>query len=363
MYSIEILRHINELESLVPEWDDLCRADTSATPFQTSTWAIAWWRHLGRGALHCVAVRYNGAMVGLAPLYVSRPIPALRRLALLGTGKSDYLDMLVHPEHRSEVAGRLYTALRHPRGAWDYIDLQQAPPGGHTLGLAGAAPKAFQVHPHSACPFLPLSGDAGMEHVPRSQRKNLRYSLGRLSRSCEVRFRLADKSSLEADLETLFCLHQSRWRSKGLPGVFGSGKVQAFHRDTSARLLNQGVLQLHFLENDRTTLAAALCYVLHGRAYYYGGGFDPAAAAFSPGSLIVGEAIRSAAAEGCREFDFLRGEEAYKRLWGCRIRRNHRIIGASSKVVSILVDRLPPCETRLEQLGLRLLEFYQHRRR
>jgi CelD/BcsL family acetyltransferase involved in cellulose biosynthesis len=100
---------------------------------------------------------------------------------------------------------------------------------------------------------------------------------------------------------------------------------------------------------------------MKGRAYYYGGGFDPSAAAYSPGSLVVGEAIRYAAAEGCVEFHFLRGEEAYKRLWGCRARQNHRLIAASSTAGRI-AHRLPSLEAKLEREGLKVLERYQRRR-
>lgn len=361
MYVVETLRSTAELEAVVPEWDRLCLSDPGATPFQTSAWALAWWRHFGRGAHHCVAVRDDGELIGLAPWYVAR-FP-MRRMAFLGTGCSDYLDILVRADHRSEVMLRLLEALRDQRQEWDYLDLQQTPPSATALELAEIDPKRFKVSPHSTCPYLLLAGQDGMKRVPTSLSKNLRYSLRRLSDTGEVRFRCADETNLEKDLDALFHLHMSRWRSRGLPGVFASKRVQAFHREVAARFLKSGHLRLHLLELGGRVLAAALCYVFHGRAFYYGGGFHPDAAAFSPGSLIVGEAIRAAAAEGCREFDFLRGEEAYKRRWGCLTRRNHRIVAATNPVARSIAHRLPSIEASAETAGLRFLERYQRWRR
>ncbi|MEE8169416.1 MAG: GNAT family N-acetyltransferase [Phycisphaerae bacterium] len=51
------------------------------------------------------------------------------------------------------------------------------------------------------------------------------------------------------------------------------------------------------------------------RAYYYQSGWDPAAAALSPGMLCLARAIRVAIEEGLCVFDFLRGSESYKSHW------------------------------------------------
>ena len=49
--------------------------------------------------------------------------------------------------------------------------------------------------------------------------------------------------------------------------------------------------------------------------YYYQAGFDPEMNAFSPGNLLVAETIREAIEEGRLHFDFMRGDEPYKRRW------------------------------------------------
>jgi CelD/BcsL family acetyltransferase involved in cellulose biosynthesis len=83
------------------------------------------------------------------------------------------------------------------------------------------------------------------------------------------------------------------------------------------------VLRLHALRLDGAVIAAL--YALADRpgrgdrrVYFYLGGFDPDRAALSPGALLVGHAIEAAVREGAVAFDFLRGQEAYKRRWGAR---------------------------------------------
>jgi CelD/BcsL family acetyltransferase involved in cellulose biosynthesis len=71
------------------------------------------------------------------------------------------------------------------------------------------------------------------------------------------------------------------------------------------------------------TVAAIYYGFIHGdRAYAYLGGFDPAFAFESPGTVLLDHAIREAAREGAREFHFLRGREAYKYQWGAADRWN-----------------------------------------
>jgi CelD/BcsL family acetyltransferase involved in cellulose biosynthesis len=71
----------------------------------------------------------------------------------------------------------------------------------------------------------------------------------------------------------------------------------------------------------RLRIAGAVAAVYYGftwrdRSYAYLGGFDPDLPRLSLGAQTLYHAMREAIAEGCREFHFLRGGEAYKYAWG-----------------------------------------------
>jgi CelD/BcsL family acetyltransferase involved in cellulose biosynthesis len=112
----------------------------------------------------------------------------------------------------------------------------------------------------------------------------------------------------EENLDHLFSLHARRWRRRGWPGAF-LRRSRAFHR---ALEVPRSIYALW--EGERPIGAL---YVLHGQGttYFYQSGFDPAFGRQSPGSLLIGHAIREAIARGQTQFDFLRGDEPYKRRW------------------------------------------------
>ena len=63
-------------------------------------------------------------------------------------------------------------------------------------------------------------------------------------------------------------------------------------------------------------------------------------------SLLIEEAVRQAIKENCSYFDMLRGEESYKRQWGCESNLNQNLSFVSSRG---LRPGLISCVTRLRQ--------------
>src|SRR4051794_39590259 len=95
---------LGELEALRPAWEDLWHSAEESTPFQSPGWLIPWLRHLGEGKLQCLSFWQDEQLCGLAPLYIyNRPEDGKRQLLLMGSGNSDYLDILVRPGHESVV--------------------------------------------------------------------------------------------------------------------------------------------------------------------------------------------------------------------------------------------------------------------
>src|SRR5947209_17193685 len=93
------------ITALRTEWNALLDRCERATVFQTWEWNQAWWRAFGRGKrLRLLEVRDGGELVGLAPLYISQHLGTpLLRLAFVGTGASDYLDLLTPDARAAEV--------------------------------------------------------------------------------------------------------------------------------------------------------------------------------------------------------------------------------------------------------------------
>ncbi len=361
------------LARLEPEWRALQARSADCTPYQTWEWNQAWWRHFGarkRARLLLFYARKDvenspirgaggapnggeGSLVGLAPLYVSRHLGTpLRRLAWMGTGPSDYLGVLALPEFEAEVAANLLRHLENDARGWDIADLQQIRP--HASLLTGVEPSDSPVNfgeaatravaPMEPCPYLalPATWEEFTQRIGKKLRSNLGYYDRQLQKNFqEARYTLADAETLDAGMTALFALHQQRWNARWLPGVLGNRRVQAFHREVAARFLANGWLRLHLLTIDGEIRSVLHCFAFGGRTYYYLGGFAPDLGKYSLGTLLTGRAIRQAIAEGCSEFDFLRGNEAYKYRWSPEERVNHRLLLLRTRAGSGGLPMLP----------------------
>lgn len=314
----EVVRETARLEELAPAWGRLWREDGDAGVFASPAWLVPWWRHIGSqaGRLLTVAVWEGEALVALLPLYVYGDAAGVRHLFPLGIATTDVLTGLGRDAGAVRAAWREVAATA---GEWDLAELPQLPEGAPLLVEAGRGweEERGEAEP---CLVLALSREGLASSVPARMRQNLQYYRRRAERQGRVRIFAADEGSWEGVLGALLRLHAARWGERGEDGVLADEAVVAAHRESVPWLLREGLLRMYALEVDGAVVAVH--YGLMGkagadrRASYYLGGFDPAWNGLSPGTLLVGHAIERAIEEGCGIFDFLRGREPYKYLWG-----------------------------------------------
>jgi CelD/BcsL family acetyltransferase involved in cellulose biosynthesis len=177
----ERLETLADLEALRPEWQHLWHRCPIATPFQSPEWIIPWWRHYGEGELFAFALRQAGRLVAVAPVYVySDSADPTRRVFLLGTGNSDYLDLLAE-ENRAEAAVAFVLAqLARHRQAWDVCDFQQLPPGSALLEASLPAGWRDERRIEEWCPVLSLRR---ADEKPPEMWRQARYSRRRAAKS------------------------------------------------------------------------------------------------------------------------------------------------------------------------------------
>jgi CelD/BcsL family acetyltransferase involved in cellulose biosynthesis len=278
------------------------RAEWGAVPvrslFATWDWHDAWWRHFGAGhELDLHAVRTDGVLVGVLPLYRSRLGP-LRVVRFTGRPQAD--------EQGPVGAAGAAELLEALAGIEHDVFLGEQLPGaeGWPRLLAG---RRFRLE---SAPVIRQPGGWGAYLASRSA--NFRQQLSRRERrlrQChDVVFRLAaDPGSLAHDLDTLFALHRLRWGEK-------SGFTpELFHREIARMALDTGRLRLWFLELDGVPAAAWYGFRVGDVESYYQGGRDRAYDDVSAGLVLLAHTVREALDDGVSEYRLLRGDEAYKR--------------------------------------------------
>ncbi len=348
------------LAGLTDEWRFLAEVCPFATVFQSYEWNAAWWRHYGRRPgrrLHLLCFREaaQGRLVGLAPLMTSFWYGTpLRRLSFLGTGASDYLDIIAAPGYETAVITAFYAALGQGSG-WQIADLQQLRHGGLLRAYPPTEDGALTIFETDGepCPYLvlPEDWDALTRQFGKKTRANIGYYDRGLRKIYEVDVvAVTQPEELDDEMARLFDLHQRRWNQRWLPGVFGSKGVQNFHRDAARSLLESGMLRLFCLRLDGVTQASLYCFAFGDRVCYYQGGFEPTLAKWSLGTVLTSHALQSAIGEGRAVFDFLRGDEPYKAKW---TRTNHvnarRLVTRRGRPFGALARRVQQWEAGIER--------------
>ena len=302
----EVIGDIAKLEALAPEWLELWRRSPDATPFQSPMWLLPWWRHFGSNDLYAIAIRNDGRLTALAPLYIIREDSESLGL-FIGTGISDYLDVIGDAPFVEHIA-------RADCQIWDFQQLRASSPI-----LLAPLPDGWSenIEDQDPCLVLPL---AELSLSTHSQKK-LRYYRRRLD---PVTIEEATQETLETLLRSLFDLHAARWQKRGMPGMLADDVIQQFHREVAKAMLDAGALRMYALRSGDRIVAVFYGFAGASTVYYYLSGYDPELEKLSPGTLIVAHAVESAVRDGATTFDFLRGAEEYKSSWGAKPRMNKR---------------------------------------
>ncbi len=241
---------------------------------------------------------------------------------------SDYLGPVARRGLERPVSQALAVALREARGEWDvldFLDLEEDAPFVTALQEAFEGPQwRVEVRPRYVCPYERFEPGETFETFLRRTGRRDNYLRRRKWLEKQPGFAISctrAPGELAGPLAEFFRLHAMRWQGDGgSQGIKGQG-VEAFHRDALALMAERGRARLYTMHVTGKAVASVYGLRHRERFWYFQSGYDPAWRDKSVGLVLVGETFRDALAEGCREYDFLRGTEAYKADWVSRQRR------------------------------------------
>lgn len=323
MATVEVLTSQDWPVRLKSDWSELLAAAAFPTPFQSLDWLETWSEHFGRHRSPFVITAREGKdLIGVMPLMVCEG--AWRTLRTLGLGTSDYLHAIARPGYEVGFAGLVAGAIEGSSA--HLLDLHQIPSGEPMLTSIQEAEATKQA----TCLFLslPSTFDEYLKRLSKSMRYEARrldkppYSVG----DAKIRWP-SDPDEVKIGLDVFFDLHARRWKKRGLPGAFALSRIRSFHYRFAIRAAKSGMLRLGVLEHRSKPIGVIYGLALHGTWFFYQSGFDPSQRSLSPGNVLVAASIRKAIEEGAQAFDFLRGDEPYKRRWAPDgIRTNYRLL-------------------------------------
>lgn len=327
MNIIEI-NNYRDFLSLEEKWNQVL-SKCNHTVFSTWEWLSICWKHSGTNKrLIVLLAKDNGEIIGIAPLmYTVRTMFGLKRakIEFMDDGVSDYNDFIL-VEKEDECVNLFIKHLNRFPLHWDCVDLSDISENSKALPQLNRIAK--NVTPFHTCSYiqLPKTHTIFMDSLKRNQRRDIRRNLRRLEDKYKVEFtQYSGELPLDEEMNSFFDLHQKRWESKSLPGVFASQTIRNFHLEIAKKFFEKGWLGLFQLKVSGTPAAALYGFKYQSKYYDYLTGFDPKFFPYNVGNLLRSHTIGECIKEGFAEFDFLRGAEEYKNRWNTQIRFTKKV--------------------------------------
>lgn len=300
-----ILRTRDEVQALVPQWDEL----TPLSPFSSGDFACDWLSCTPEASPFVIAVHDGGTLMGVAPWCLARDFAGSTLLTGIGRESAWYHDPLVRDGAVvSEVHRAIGQALR-PRH-WDAIDLilqaNVSLPLVRMLERLGVAISRRPVDRQSHLIALDADWTTSWERFPDSFRKSLKRRRRRLATLPHQFLMVQGEQAMEC-LEELIRLNRLRWQT-------GQNwePTYALMRANTPSLLARGELRFSVLMIDGRM--AALDYQVRkgNRSFMLMGNFHPDFADLSPGNALLVWALEQLNREGIQWVDMGPGEYAWK---------------------------------------------------
>lgn len=316
------LAHARDLADLEEAWRGL-EAQAAPPFFRSWTWVGCLAGERFRDPVLVRAER-GGRLVGLA-LFNRSGRPWHRRLCLSESGEpqldAPFIEhngpLLAPGEGAETMAAMLRCALRM-RGI---AALRLSGVEGAVIEAARAAGAVVPRRQDRSAPLvrldaLRLAGGDYLGALSANTRSQLRRSNRRYAAEGEVTLDRADTvPGALAWLDALVDLHGAAWRARGQPGAFADPFMLRFHRALVARGVPRGEVDLLRASAGGRPIGYLYNFRLGGHVCAYQSGFDYAVPDphAKPGLTCHHLAIERALRLGDHYYDFLGGDDRYKR--------------------------------------------------
>jgi CelD/BcsL family acetyltransferase involved in cellulose biosynthesis len=306
-----------DLDALSAEWRSLERRARSPSIFQSWTWVGCLFDE--RFDAPVLLRAFAGPeLVGLA-LFNRRG----GRLSLTESG--DEVRDAPFIEHNVPLVAEGWEHVAIPailQAAWEVPGVRRLVLGGVPAFVAESAGGIPLRMRERAAPYVDLERirEAGGDYLG-SLTANARYQIKRSMRRFEAAGPLNTHAADTPDkvaqvLEELMRLHGETWQRRGKPGAFAHPFMQRFHVALVQRCLNDERLDLLTVRAGDQLIGHLYGFRIGGHVYAYQSGLASAPDASphaKPGLTCHALAIARSLSLGDRCYDFLAGDDRYKR--------------------------------------------------
>lgn len=295
------------------------------TFFQSPAWVLTWKRHYvdthPRRESLLLAAEEQGQLVALVPLFVHNrhfgPFRGWRSLHLVGERLAQYPDIVTDAADREAV----WTAITaHLDDAYPdaWLEIRDVLPESTAFGLSGVVDEEGECY--LRLPLRGLTPDTLETSTADHMRRELSRTRKRLATDATLHWEFVTAPD-EAILTALIGLNRQRF---GSASWFEDAASQRFFLDLCAMAGDESWCAV--LRREGMIVSLLMGHAHGDSMLYLLSGIDAQHRSLSPGTMNLGRTIAHAAELGYAYFDFLRGEEAYKREFNPEERQSRHLM-------------------------------------
>lgn len=330
--------------ALAEEWRELAASAYAPTLFLSHQWFDAAWQWAKHDSeLWLIAVRQNGALVGLCPLlrrHTQYRGLTMRKLEFLTVPDTQLCDVIVAPALAEPVSQAIACFLAEQKHEWDMIELRLLPD--NSIAARHFAPALKQAGIRTLLetlgenPWIDLSQGWETFYASRSRSLKKKNNLiaNRLRKAGQieidwVRPQRGSATDYAAALQTVIDISAKSWKQDTGNSLDQPGP-NAFIQRLSQRAAEQGWLSIWLLRLDDKPLAMEYQLADEKHVYALRADFDSACPQeLSPGSYLNMHLLERHFQSGQTQYCMGPGDNPYKYRWADRAHALHRLAGYS----------------------------------
>jgi CelD/BcsL family acetyltransferase involved in cellulose biosynthesis len=287
--------------------------DAALPPAAQSIWLNACVATLPNGRLDMITAARDDQPVALVPLVEHRH-GLWRYWTLLGDGIYEPADVIARDP---DALDRLVLALLR-RG--EPLHFERLPEDSPTISAFRSRGRArLVVRLRHSCPFIPLdeSWSDPQRHLTPKRREDLRRAQRRAEQHGPVAAEILTPAAGEVEelLAMALSIESRSWKGEQKTALLHDDYRRPFYLEYAKAACRAGLLRLCFLRLGGQPVAMQIAVQSAGALWLLKVGYDGAFARCSPGTLLIRETIRYAAATGLRSYEFLGDVEPWTQVW------------------------------------------------
>ena len=122
---------------------------------------------------------------------------------------------------------------------------------------------------------------------------------------------------VKQNIDTAFEIYKQRWEGKYTSSKFSKPEWRDFYKDVAVAFAEKGWMDLVFLKVGDKPIAFCYGFIFNNKYYFYITAIEPNPVyeKYSPGMVLIKHLLEESFKKGLEEFDFMLGDEAYKKVW------------------------------------------------